>query len=419
MCDTLAMRHLSHVVAVALFGRLLSVSAQTFTKIADTLTPVASGAGNYTGFNNGAAIDAAGNVAFTATSSGGTGVYYSNGGNLVRVADSSTAIPSGTGNFTFFNSFVSTAGGNVAFNAGGDSGQSGIHVYNGSTLTRWVDSNTAIPSGSGTFTGGVRAPYLRGSQVAYLGQNSDFSQQGIYVTDGTTAPRLVDKTSVIPGISGSYGWSSQLAFDNGNVAFAANNSPGAFTILGGYTPGGGLVTLASTATAAPGAGANFTRFESPPDLSGNSVFFKGSFTGGSGVYQVEVGGGTITNIANTSMAAIGASGNFTGFEGHAISDGRYAFIGSFGAGNAIYLSNGGTPTWLVGTGDMIDGNTVTSVGFGSEAISGDFLVFRADFSGGSGLYSTQLMAIPEPSVYATLAGALALGFVMWRRRRLG
>jgi hypothetical protein len=40
------------------------------------------------------------NVAFRGAFSGGSGLYARFGGSLVRVADTTTAIPNGTGNFT-------------------------------------------------------------------------------------------------------------------------------------------------------------------------------------------------------------------------------------------------------------------------------------------------------------------------------
>ncbi|MCH7753333.1 MAG: hypothetical protein IH898_14425, partial [Planctomycetes bacterium] len=46
---------------------------------------------------------------------------------FVRIADENTAIPSGTGNFTFF-ALPRLDGGNVAFQGSGSGGQSGIYV---------------------------------------------------------------------------------------------------------------------------------------------------------------------------------------------------------------------------------------------------------------------------------------------------
>ena len=100
----------------------------TFTRIADTSTPIPSGTGNFTLFSQSPSIDG-GDVAFLGfgdPSFTQQGIYSTVGG-LNAVANTSTAIPSGTGNFTFFGNNPSISGGDVAF-TGGRAGQLGVYT---------------------------------------------------------------------------------------------------------------------------------------------------------------------------------------------------------------------------------------------------------------------------------------------------
>ncbi len=398
-----------------------AVHAQVFTKVADTATAVPNGTGNFAAFGNALAVDASGNVSFNENNGvTNNGIYLSTSGSLARVADLNTTIPNGTGNFTGFAGFGNGLdGGRLAFRGTGASSQSGIYAYAGGSLTRIADTATAIPGGTGNFTA-FTTGYVDGTNYAFIGSGSA-SQQGLYVSDGTTVTRIADKTSTVPGIGGTYAWSSQLGYDGGNLAFWANitggTNPGG--IVGGYTPGGGLVTLASTATAVPGAGTNFTSFTSPVDLDGTTIAFRGQYTGGAGIFTTDLGGGAINLIADFATAVPGGSGSFTSLQNPNISGSTVAFIGGFTGGDSgIYFYDGAALQKIIDTNDLLDGKAITSFGLSENSLAGGYLAFRANFSDASvGLYTTQVSAIPEPSTYALLAGGLALGLAARRRRR--
>ena len=92
-------------------------------------------------------------VAFRGLSgSGQDGEYLFDQGVLNRIADTSTAIPNGVGNFTNF-SPISFDSGNFVFVVG-ENNQKGIYTNLGGSLRKVVDRNTAIPSGTGNFTEG-------------------------------------------------------------------------------------------------------------------------------------------------------------------------------------------------------------------------------------------------------------------------
>ena len=106
--------------------------------------------------------------------------------------------------------------------------------------------------------------------------------------------------------------------------------------------------------------------------------------------------------------------NFTGFGPFtSISGATIAFLGDSGGGSAIYESQAGVLTRVVGTGDVLGGRTVTSVDLGSSALDGSTLGFLADFSdNSSGVF---IFSVPEPSSKILLASGLG-ALVLFGRR---
>jgi len=166
-------------LAVLLFAA--PVQASVLSRVADQNTAIPNGTGNFTSF--GGPLLSGANVAFFADgSSGQEGFYLFNGSALSRVADLNTTIPNGTGNFTGFG-LLALSGGNVTFHGVGSSGQGGIYLFNGSALSRVADKNTAIPNGTGNFTG-FGVPVLSGGNVAFFAVGSS-GQGGIYLFNGS------------------------------------------------------------------------------------------------------------------------------------------------------------------------------------------------------------------------------------------
>ena len=190
--------------------------------IADTNTAIPAGTGYFTEFSvHPPGLDG-GNVAFWGTGSGGqTGIYTDIGG-LGVVADLNTTIPGGSGNFTWFGWRPRLDGGNVAFQGWGPGDQDGIYTDIGG-LGVIADTNTAIPAGSGYFTG-FENPSLDSGNVAFRAYGSG-AQTGIYA-DIKGLVVVADTNTPIPAGSGYFTGFWSPSFEGGNVAFSERGSGG-------------------------------------------------------------------------------------------------------------------------------------------------------------------------------------------------
>src|SRR5262249_16381884 len=133
-----------------------------------------------------------------------------------RVADTSTPIPQGTGNFNQFDIHPVVSGGNVAFLATGAGMQQGIYLYDGTTLKKIVDRESPIPDGTGNFLGFVGSPVMSGNHVAFFGFGS--AGGGIYLFNGSTLIRVADGNTPVPGGGvGNFSGFGSVAISSGNV----------------------------------------------------------------------------------------------------------------------------------------------------------------------------------------------------------
>ncbi|MGF1641987.1 MAG: choice-of-anchor tandem repeat NxxGxxAF-containing protein [Rhodospirillales bacterium] len=244
----------------------------TFTKIADASTAIPGGTGNFSALGIPSLRD--GNVAFQGLGPSGSGdlfgqrgIYSTAGGALGVVADTNTPIPGGTGTFTGFNG-PSLDGDSVAFRGVGRDGQDGIYSTVGGTLNVVADRNTPIPGGTGTFTQ-FNGPSLSGGSVAFLGVGSG-RQEGIYSTVGGTLNVVADRNTPIPGGTGTfYSFNPAVSLGGATVAFRAYGG-----IYG--TVGGTLGVVADQATRIPGSSRTFFSFSEPHvSRDGGSVAFMG------------------------------------------------------------------------------------------------------------------------------------------------
>jgi hypothetical protein len=392
-------------------GSLAAVRAAGFS------TAIPDGTGNF------AALSAASlsgvNAAFHgAGSDGQQGIYrgsVSIPGNPVRVVDTATAIPGGTGNFTSFipPNPISPAidGTRVAFFGAGSAGQQGIYVSDSAipgNPVKIANAVTAIPGGVGNFTAFPTDPSLSGDYAVFAGHGSG-GQQGIYggsVTIPGNPVRVADTATAIPGGVGNFtsfipGNPVAPAIDGASVAFFGAGSAGQQGIYtASVTIPGNPVRVVDTASAIPDGVGDFTSFiagnPGPPAIDGTRVAFFGA--GNSGQQGIYIADSTIpgnpVKIANATTAIPGGTGTFTGFGDVSLSAVDAAFLG-FGSGGqqGIYALTGGSLVKVVDLTDVLNGRAIVSLKFARTGLSGDRVAFQATFADGSqGVYTTSVVA---------------------------
>jgi hypothetical protein len=155
--------------------------------IADTGTAIPGGSGDFTSFSDPAL--SAGQVAFLGEGTGGqSGIYRDGIGALVVVADESTAIPGGSGDFTEFNGFA-LDGGSVALDGFG-AGSHGLYLERGGGLEiavevgELIDTRLVIDLDFGI---GLRE--LSDDQLAFLASFDDESR-GVFIAELPVSPSM-------------------------------------------------------------------------------------------------------------------------------------------------------------------------------------------------------------------------------------
>jgi sugar lactone lactonase YvrE len=384
---------------------------QVPVRAAGFATAIPGGTGNFISLPGAPGFSATGGVAFYGAGSGGQqGIYVSAQGPPIKAADTNDAIPGGIGNFTaFFMTGMPTvpsigSDGSVAFFGAGNGGQQGIYVSVQGPPIRIADTATAIPAGTGNFMafsipGNPVSPAISSTNVAFFGAGTG-GQQGIYgasVSINGPPIKIADTTTAIPGGTGTFTAFAGNPFLSGDrVAFLANGAGGQQGVYGAsVSMQGPPIKIADTTTAIPGGTGTFTAFPGNPSLSGDSVAFVGSGIGGQqGVYGASVSvQGPPIKIVDTATAIPGGTGTFTGFGNVSLSATDVAFLG-FGASGqqGIYDMTGGTLVRVVGLNDILDGRAITALQFSPTGLSGDPLAFEATLADGSqGIYTSNVL----------------------------
>lgn len=408
------------VAAVALVGAEAR-GGVTFRRVADTSTAIPGGSGSFTGFGvnfNQPSISGS-NVAFLGTGAGGQqGIYADLGSGVQRVADTTTAIPGVGGTFTGFE-FPVISGTNVSFAGRGAGDFQGIYLDTGSGPATVADTTTSVPGGGGgPFTVFLGSQDLSGTNVALTGIRQTAPQQaGIYVDAGAGLTTVADRGTPIPGGTGNFTIGADPTISGTNVAFNGFGSGGQRGIYADL--GAGLVAIADTTTAIPGGSGTF-EFLSLPRLSGSNLIFRANKAGGTqtGIYG-DFGSGLFA-VADETTPIPGGSGPFEVIGLGSISGSNVAFTAGFGGGTEVglYALYNGSYVKIIDTTDLLDGKAFAagqaSLNFGLHGLSGDRVVFEAAFADGSrGIY---VATIPEPSAFALLGLGLAgLALALARR----
>ena len=375
-------------------------------RIADTNTPIPGGTGTFTGFG------LPGSTSFAASGSGISGVYQFHqfglpvaNPTISKLADTNTLIPGGIGTFIGFD----TPGYDFYFHATGAGGQEGIYRGNsGSPPSRYVDTNTLIPGGTGTFT----TFHPHASFGVFYGEGAA-GQKGIY----SASSRLVNTTTQIPGQPGTFfnNFGSITSNERSIVVFHA----GAQAADAVYS-----VQFGSVGPAADSS----TRIDSSARTLGQvHAFGTGHFLSGfavlaepdRGVYFI--GSGTARTVATATQIRPDSPlpfGNITDVfsgEGSIESGPTVAFRTLIGDSSQIYFSavasaygfpKGVLP--VIGTGDILDGRQVAGIAIGDDGLDRYTVTYRADFTDGSSGIYTSFALEPEPSALLLTTAILLL-----------
>ncbi len=377
---------------------------RTYTSVTSSGSAVPGATGVFTSFPQSPAV-AKGGIAFLGLgSAGSSGVYYIPPnpvipGNPVKVADLFTAIPAGAGTFTGFSQTLASSG--VAAFLGAGSAQQGVYITEippnpiiPGNPVKVANLSTAIPSGTGAFTG-FSALALGDSLAAFLGTGS--AQQGVYLSAIPPNPvipgnpvKVANFSTAIPSGAGAFTSFSALAAGGGLIGFIGSGVAQQGVYISAIPPNpiipGNPVKVADLASAIPAGSGTFTSF-SALSVRDSTVAFVGAGTSQQGVYTTGIPPNPIipgnpVRVADLATPIPQGTGTFTSFSSVSTSGGHVAFLGSGAGGQSgIYLAS--ILTKVIAVGDTIDGKAVSDLRLGQSGLDGGTLTFGATFADAS------------------------------------
>jgi serine/threonine protein kinase/tetratricopeptide (TPR) repeat protein len=373
------------------------------TRIADTSTPIPEGTGTFTSLLAAPSIFGP-TVAFHAKGPGQEGYYTASitGGRLTKVADLTTPIPGGTGTFSGFTGdpFTAVSGSRVEFRGMGANGHVGIYTapVGGGPLAVVADTNIPIPHGSGNFSGMSNVSFS-GLTVAFVGGNRlAAGHRGLYVGSALGGPltRIVDVNTPIPSGSGTFTGMAHTSVSGSTVAFRGMGGDGQNGIYAAPSAGGPVTVVADTNTPIPGGTGNF-KLATFPSVSGSTVAFCGKGVGQEGIYVGPIAGGRLTRLADLNSPVPNGHGKLFSFTIPPFNHNVVAMSGSAVAFQAIdgerqvgiYIgsADGTGLRKLIAAGDTLDGRRVSWLTFDRTGLDGATFAFIASFTDGtSGVY---------------------------------
>lgn len=399
------------VVTLSLLPLLASTghgqsSQWSFTRIADTGTPLPGGTATFTDFGR---VSLSGrNVAFEGSGIyGQKGIYASLGQGLFRIADKTTQRPGGVG-FITEPLFPKISGSSIVF----VSADEGIYKYSAGTLEPVADRSTSIPGGSGPFTR-FWWPSISGDEVAFIGHGTGSTLLGIYKSVGGTVSSVASLNTPVPPLNTeSYSNLWDCALSGGNLAFrgagAGSGKSGVYAHLKSA-----ILRIADENTPIPDGTRNYRGLSVSAGfptvaISGDNIAFEetDSSNGQSAIYAIIEG--QPTTVVNTGTVIPGGNTTFRWVFAPSISQDSVFFVGMKDTRNGLYMYRGGTFSKIIAPGDQLDGRTVWSVSpwqsasretvmYSHREFDGYVVAFSVDFSGGNkALYLASAIAGERP-----------------------
>lgn len=395
------------------FGTCLFIAEQTdaqdqpitFIKIADTGTPVPPDDAETFSIFFAPSIDQ-GNVAFRARSESGVGgVYRWIDGRLVEIADQNTLLPNSDRLIEGFGALPSIDGETVMFLAANPARPEGVYTSDGGEIVVVADSFTlAPPDEDSPFLNFSGFPSRDDGLTAFIAFSEQVGNLGVYQVDAMgTITVIADLSTLIPpDRTLTFGCptpfcNGPLAFegvssDRGNVAFAGGGSTSGSIEQGGIFKwvDGELTPILPPNPTIPGTDFPIRSAGTGSNLrvaiSGEDVAFVAGSTTNIRAVVAQIDGELVT-IAMGDDLRPGGGGAFERFNVVAIDNGSVAFstLRSVVPTDGIYLKPpDGELIKIINRDDLLDGKEIDSFRFGPEALNGSEIAFAVDFVDGSG-----------------------------------
>ncbi len=370
-------------------------TAAPVTKVADTHTPVPKGHGDFNFFT----FPSIGgkNVAFKgAGAAQPQNIYLSANGVLDALVQVGVPYPS-SGAFTALG-LPSASEQQVAF---WGENPAGPGIYTARPELRTVaNTRTAVPGGTGNFSTfeSSLGPGVSTDQVAFVGSDEK-KTPGVYV--GIPAPSgvslIANTQTSIPGGQGTFTSFSGAAISGNRTAFFGSNTGSSPIQVGIYSAqaGASVHKVADRSTAAPDGSGNFIAF-TVPTVSGNAVAFTALTQSNSGVYRWD--NGSLSTVANLDTSVPGGQGTFAGFNNAApSSDGNdIAFLGIKSDGTSgIFASRSGKLVKVIDQNDSIEGQAIIYLGLDTHQLSQGVVAFYAVLA--NKVFGIYTIPLPNPN----------------------
>ncbi len=258
--------------------------------------------------------------------------------------------------------------------------QEGIYRTDACGLRLGVDQHDENPTFPGEGFYSFFGPRIRNDSIAFYG--GGWVPDGIYLWDGSTMEIVADGNTPFPGGGGDFTVFGTPVFDGTNIAFWGGGGglvKGVREFPGIYNwSGGPVTTVADKTTPIPGGTGTFVGFRTRPSAGSGQVAFIGigelPFVG---AYLYDIGTDSLHVVADSSMPIPGQDTDFWGFFELSVSDGRVAFFaqGLGGVPQGLFLYEKGFVRPILISGQMLDGRAVFVTDFAQEGLSGHRLVF--------------------------------------------